>query len=131
MSEIMNQVHVRCCLSTPEHNRRFNRSFIGWFISIFTDRGELVLTTDRVRFTGKSGIPIEIPVVAIKDIQVGHYSRWAMPFRLDYIEVRYQDGERERTVLLTPAPLWTSIGEMNRIVSKWAELLRDAQTKHA
>ena len=51
-----------------------------------------------------------------------------MPFRLDYIEVRYQDGERERTALLI-APLWTSIGEMNRIVSKWAELLRECTDK--
>ncbi|MFC1452386.1 hypothetical protein ACFLSJ_03470 [Verrucomicrobiota bacterium] len=124
----MNQTQTYCYLSTQEHIH----SFIGRFIYIYTDKGEVSLTTDHVRFTGKSGIPIEIPVVAIKDIQVGHYSRWAKPFRLDYIKVRFQDEERERTVLLTPTRSWAMpTWETNKIVSKWVELLRDAQTRHA
>lgn len=128
MSEIMNQTQTYCYLSTPQHIH----SFIGRFIYIYTDKGEISLRTGHVRFTGKRGIPIEIPVVAIKDIQVGHYSRWSKPWGLDYIKVRYQDGEQERTVLLTPTRSWaTPTWETNKIVSKWVELLRDTQTRQS
>jgi hypothetical protein len=101
---------------------------VGRLIYIYTDKGELALTEDCLRFCGKSQIPLEIALKAITDISIGHYSRLAKPMRLDYIAVTYQAGGTERTVLFTPTLSWlTPIWETNRIVSEWAELLEQAR----
>ena len=115
-----------CYLSTPKHVR----SFIGQFLYIYTDKGEVSLPATGVRFVGKSGIPMDIPLTAIMDIQVGHYSRWAKPFGLDYIAIRFQDQACERTVLLTPTRSWrTATWETNKIVSQWVGLIREAMSR--
>ncbi len=113
-----------CYLSTPEHIR----SFFGSFIYIYTDRGELCLTDTALQFVGKSGSPVEILLRSITDICVGNYSRWAKPIRLDYIAVRYQSGEKERTLLFTPTRSWlTPVWETNKIVAEWVRALEDVR----
>src|SRR5258708_21410103 len=98
MANTTTRTQACCYLSTPEHIR----SFMGKFIYIYTDKGELTLAEDCLRFTGKKQIPIEIALKAITGISVGHYSRWAKPLRLDYVPVRYYVRRTKRTVLFTP-----------------------------
>jgi hypothetical protein len=113
-----------CYLSTPAHVR----SFVGRFIWIYTDKGELRLTESRLRFRGKSRMPIDIDLDAIVDIWIGNYSRWAKPIRLDYIAVAFEDGDAERTLLFTPTQSWlTPVWETNKLVAKWARLLDDVR----
>jgi hypothetical protein len=115
-----------CYLSTPEHVR----SFLGCFIYIYTDKGELCMTTTTLRFVGKRGQPMEIPLDTITDISVGHYSRWAKPFRLDYIAVRHRIGGTERTTLFTPTRSWsTSVWATNKIVADWLDTLQAARLR--
>src|SRR5580698_6360632 len=67
MVEITTRTQPCCYLSTPEHVR----SFVGTFFYIYTDKGDLALTEDCLRFTGKHQIPIEIALKTITDINVG------------------------------------------------------------
>jgi hypothetical protein len=113
-----------CYLSTPEHVR----SFVGTFIYIYTDKGELTLAEDYLRFTGQNQTPIEIALKAITDISIGHYSRIAKLMRLDYLAVSYQKNGTERTLLFTPTRSWlTPVWETNKIVSEWVEALQQAR----
>lgn len=116
-----------CYLSTPEHVR----SFIGRFIYIYTDKGELSLNDSSLEFVGKTGVPVTIALSSILDASVGEYSRWAKPTGLDHIAVRYLDGKTERVVLLTPmrSP-WVPTWETNKIVAEWADALESARAKH-
>jgi hypothetical protein len=115
-----------CYLSSPEHVR----SFVGRFIYIYTDKGELLLTETALRFVGKSGLPVEISFDSIADISVGHYSRLAKPTRLDYIAVRHRNGGTERTTLLTPTRSWaTPTWETNKIVAEWVDALQAARSR--
>jgi hypothetical protein len=117
-----------CYFSTPEPVR----SFVGRFISIYTDKGELRLTETALRFVCKSEFTMEIPLDYITDVSVGHYSRWAKPFRLDYIAVRFWLGGGERTMLLTPTRSWTTpVWETNKIVVEWVHALQAARSRHA
>jgi hypothetical protein len=117
-----------CYVSTPEHIR----SFYGRFIWIYTGKGELTLTESALEFLNESGLLLEIPLISITDIEVGHYSRWAKPFRLDYISVSYLKRGRERMILFTPpGPLaWmTSVWKTNKIVAEWVMTLQDALSR--
>ena len=64
-----------CYLSTPEHNR----SFVGKFIYIYTDKGTLTLTKSALQFEKSSGLVMVIPLASIGNIEIGEYSRWAKP----------------------------------------------------
>jgi hypothetical protein len=122
------QPRAVCYLSTPEHVR----SFVGRFVWIYTDKGELSLTESSLRFAGKKGPPFEIPLAQIEEVGVGHYSRWAKPVRLDYMAVRYRAGGAVQTVLLTPTVSWaTPAWETNQIVAQWVGLVNAARSRHA
>ncbi len=117
-----------CChLSTPEHLSRF----IGRFIYIYVAKGELEVSPEKLHFRSRS-TTFEIPLRAITAIDVGHYPFWAKPLRLDYIAVTCGAGATKSTVLLTPtrAPRWSDFPcgcmEINRIVKKWAGILKEA-----
>jgi len=128
MSEVACWKRSACYLSTPEHVR----SFIGRFIYLYTDKGELCLTETALRFVGKSGLPVEISLDSITDVSVGHYSRWAKPFRLDHIAVRHRNGGTERTTLLTPTRSWaTPTWETNKIVAEWVDALKTNWSRQA
>jgi hypothetical protein len=116
-----------CYLSTPEHVR----SFVGRFIYIYTDKGELWLTRERLSFrSASSSTGLDIALGAITDIALGHYSRWAKPLRLDYLAVHYADDDEARTVLLTPTHAWTTpVWQTNQIVAAWAELISDLRAE--
>jgi len=117
-----------CYRSTPEHVQ----SFIGRFIYIYSDKGELTLTDTTLEFVGKNGLQVEIGLDSIVDVSVGRYSRWAKPYGLDYIAVRYQNDGTERTALLTPTQSWaTSTWETNKIVAEWVTALQAARSRHA
>jgi hypothetical protein len=125
MVEITTRTQACCYLSTPEHVR----SFVGTFFYIYTDKGDLALTEDCLRFTGKHQIPIEIALKTITDINVGHYSRLAKPIRLDYMAVTYERNGTERNLLFTPTRSWlTPVWETNKIVADWVQALLQART---
>ena len=124
MSDTILRVQDCCYLSTPQHVR----SFVGTFIWIYTDKGKLTLTEAKLRFEGKGGIPLQIPLHAITNVSVGHYSRIAKPIRLDYMAITFQDDESKQTVLFTPTGSWTTpVWRTNKIVAEWVELLRDSR----
>lgn len=126
MSEVALLKPAYCYLSTPEHLRRF----VGQWIYIYTDQGELSLSGTHLRFVGKSGIPMSISLDSIIDISVSHHPRSAKPIRLDYISVRHRDRGLERTTLLTPTLSWmTPTWETNEIVADWADALQSAQSR--
>jgi hypothetical protein len=121
MSDDMPLKRAACYLSTPSHVR----SFVGRFVYIYTDKGELTLTETALWFVGKDGLPIVIPLDSVTALGVGHYSRIAKPLRLDYLAVRHRDGGREGTTLFTPTRSWmTPVWQTNRIVAEWADALR-------
>jgi len=109
-----------CYLSTPNHIR----SFAGFFW-IHCDKGCLRLTSDSLSFIGRKN-PIHIPLTAIVDVSLGHFSRLLKPIRLDYIAIKHDREGREETILLTPThshftPVWKS----NELVSIWMSLLNE------
>ena len=87
MSDDMPLKRAACYLSTPSHVR----SFVGRFVYIYTDKGELTLTETALWFVGKDGLPIVIPLDSVTALGVGHYSRIAKPLRLDYLAVPVVD----------------------------------------
>ena len=128
MAEATSLKRSACYLSTPEHVR----SFVGRFIYIYTDKGEVSLTGTGIEFVGKSGLPVVIPLDSIVGISIGHYSRWAKPIRLDYIAVRHRHGDAERTTLLTPTRSWaTPTWETNKLVTEWVSALQAVSPAHA
>ncbi len=125
-SETSLRTEACCYLSTPEHVR----SFVGRFLYIYTDKGELRLTREQLTFRGPSGGVLDIPLEAITQLAIGHYSRWAKPFRLDYLAVTYRDASAPRTLLFTPTQSWTTpVWKTNQVVAEWAELLSDARAE--
>jgi hypothetical protein len=116
-----------CYRSTPQHIR----SFVGRWLYIYTDKGELFLTDDTLTFVGKDQSPLVISLDSIVDVRVGHYSRLAKPLRLDFIEIHYHDGKLIQATLLTPTLSWsTSTWETNRIIADWIASLQAARSKH-
>lgn len=112
-----------CYLSTPEHIR----SFVGRFLYIYTDEGELTLAQDAIAFAGKRGSPLVIPLDSIVDIRLGHYSRWAKPLLLDYLALQYRRQGTEETILLTPTFSWaTPVWRTNQLVAEWKQALEAA-----
>jgi hypothetical protein len=115
-------------MSTPEHVR----SFVGRFIYIYTSKGELKLSPQTLTYSSRA-TTLDIPLSAISTVQIGHYSRWAKPFRLDYIAITFRDGHSQKSVLLTPtsSPGWcVACWETNKIVASWAEDLKEAIRRH-
>lgn len=128
MAEVACLKQSTCYLSTPEHVC----SFVGRFLYLYMDKGELRLTDTALRFVGKSGLPAEIPLGSIAGVSVGHYSRWAKPTQLDYIALRHRNGGTEQTTLLTPTRSWaTPTWETNKFVAEWMEALEAARSKRA
>ena len=126
LPEAMTRKRSPCYLSTPEHIR----SFVGRFIYIYTDKGEVELNDTGLRFVGKSGVPSEISLDTIASVSVGHFSRWAKPARLDFIAVRQKQGSMERTLLLTPTRSWaTTTWATNKIVAEWVGFLQSVRRK--
>jgi len=124
MSETIRE--QKCCyLSTPEHIR----SFKGIMLYIYTDKGELSLSSESLVFTSKK-TSIEIPVDLITEINSGHYSRIAKPIRLDYIAVTHHLKGIEETILLTPTQSWaTPVWKTNKLVESWKASLEKATHK--
>jgi hypothetical protein len=105
-----------CYLSSPAHLR----TFIGRFVWIYTDKGEVSLTENTLRFVRKSGLSLEIPLVSIERVRVGSYPRSAKPLRLDYLEISYRHEGGVRTALMTPTSSWkTPVWETNKTVADW------------
>lgn len=106
-------------MTTPEHNA----SFVGRFVYIYKGKGSLTLTEDKLIFIGKSSTT-EIPVIAIHKIDIGHYSRFAKPIRLDYLAVTYRTFDQIEVIMFTPTNSWrTPVWKTNKCVSSWVELL--------
>jgi hypothetical protein len=130
MNQTTRQVQKLCYLSTPAHAR----SFVGRFIWIYTDKGQLELTDDCLRFLGKREGQLDIPLESIADLSIGHYSQWAKPIKLDYMAVTYRNGLSQRTLLFTPTLSWIMpTWKTNKIVAKWAHIVREnlGETTHA
>jgi hypothetical protein len=112
-----------CYLSTPAHVR----SFIGRFVYIYTDKGRLELTDNRLRFRGRKVKELEIPIESISDLGVGHYSHLAKPIRLDYVAVTFQDDDEPKTLYFTPTySWWTPVWHTNLVVNDWLEFVGEA-----
>jgi hypothetical protein len=117
-----------CYLSTPGHIR----SFVGRYLYIYTDKGSVSLMDGILRFRGKKGRVIELPATSITRVGGGSYSRWAKPFRLDYIEIGYDLGEGAQTILLTPTSSWaTPTWKTNGIVAEWNGRIESARRQDA
>ncbi|HEV3384788.1 MAG TPA: hypothetical protein VG097_08225 [Gemmata sp.] len=111
-----------CYFSTPEHVR----SFVGRFLWIYTGKGSLNLTPETL-ICEVSNLVCEIPLRSIRGIEVGHYSRWAKPIKLNYIELTYMSQLLEKTVLFTPTHSWaTPVWKTNALVESWTEWLEEA-----
>ena len=115
-----------CYLSAPEHLR----TFIGWFVYIYTAKGRLDLTSESLTFTSKK-TSFGIPLGSIVDLRCGHYPRKAKPFRLDYIAVTYRQDGSEETILLTPARSgWAPVWRTNKLVASWMSTLDETIHSH-
>jgi len=110
-----------CYLSTREH-----LDGLPWRWSLYTDNGMVTLDDSCIAFTGKKGETIRIPLVDIQIVTIGSFPKAAKPLRLDYIEVSYTCGSSRRTILLTPATFWTTVGDANKRVADWYDRLRIA-----
>ncbi|MCL1074470.1 hypothetical protein [Shewanella dokdonensis] len=123
-SEFKNQF---CYVSTPEHQS----TFYGKYIYIYTDKGQLSLTDDGLKFVGsKSNYSINYN--EIKNIEMSNYSRIAKPFKLNFIKIVYTIDSIEHTVLLTPTSSgFTPVNKTNQLVndclSKLLEINRKIQ----
>jgi hypothetical protein len=125
MREVVPSKRSACYLTTPEHTR----TFVGQYIYIYTDKGELELTDSALHFVSKGGLRMDIPLSSIIEVRIDHYSRWAKPIRLDYIAVRYRHDGTERTVFLTPTVWWmTPVWETNKLVADWLASIEAARS---
>ena len=105
--------------STPEH--RF--SLRGYFY-IYTGKGHLTLDESTLTYLG-DGEPLRIPLRAIREIGIGHYSGIAKPVRLDFFSVVWEDADVVRTRLFTPyESLFSPTWETNSVVAEWAGAVR-------
>ena len=108
-----------CLFSSPEHVR----SAMGRFLWNYTGKGKARLTGNAIEINA-GGINEMIPLSSIDEVSIGHYSRFVNPLRLDYLRVRYRDGEDTETWLLTPgASLLSPIWSGNATVKQWAKRL--------
>ncbi len=128
MSKAIGQLRSFCYLSTPEHLR----SFVGQFVYLYTNTGELCLTENTLQFVSNNGLTLEIDLDLIENLSVGSYSRLMKPLRLDYIAIRYLHRDVERTTLLTPTRSWlTPVWETNKIVAEWMACLQETVSRQA
>jgi hypothetical protein len=126
MAKVVPSKRSACYLSTPEHIR----TFVGQFIYIYTDKGDLELTDSMLRFVNKGGLSLDIPLSSIVEARIDSYPRWAKPIRLDYISVRYRHDDTERTTLFTPTVWWmTPVWETNKLVADWMAALEAARAE--
>ncbi len=118
MTEVIRE-QENCYLTTPEHQS----SFWGRYVYVYTAMGSLQLTTEFLTFKSKK-TSFKIDLKSINDISIGHYSRLAKPFRLDYISITYKPDSKKKTKFLTPAGSWAaSTWSTNKVVADWKSTL--------
>lgn len=109
-------------LTTPEHLR----TYTGRVIYLYTAKGELRLDGEHLTFVS-NWQSVVIPLVDIRELGIGHYSRLAKPVRLDYLAVTFDHAGQRRTLLFTPCPPGTVLPwEINQHVAECAAAVRQA-----
>lgn len=116
---VKNEVIIKdfCYYLTPE----YAETFWGKYIWLYQGKGELSLSLSSLNFIGKT-YSASIPLGNIKSIETKTFSRFAKPFGLAIIVVRYIDDGAENTIQFIPMkspfkPTW----ETNKIIKKWIE----------
>ena len=108
-------------ICSPEHRFSIRGNFY-----IYTSKGHLALDEAALTFLSDAE-QIRIPLRAIREIGIGHYSAIAKPVRLDFFSIVWDEAGTVRTRLFTPhtsplAPAW----ETNNVVAEWAAAVRGA-----
>jgi len=121
---------VVCYFSTPQ---RMRNCFPGASAHIFLCDGELRLSDDQLTFTTAMRRTITIPLDRIQQFGLGLFRMWNTPWlgvkyaRLNYLVIAYAEGERTRTVMLTPVPQGAaSAREINAFVAQWHDTVQTA-----
>ncbi|TWU02494.1 protein kinase domain-containing protein [Stieleria varia] len=111
---------AKCVFSSPDHQR----SFFGRHVWPFLERGKVRLNNDSIEWTFNSGLHQKIPLLCIEEVSIGHYSRLTHPARMDFLSIRYRDGDTVRTQLLTPlSSILTPVTTANAAVRRYADRL--------
>ena len=106
---------------SPEHRFSLRGNFY-----IYTSKGRLALDGATLIFLSDAE-QLHIPLRAIREIGIGHYSAIAKPIRLDFFSVVWDEAGTVHTRLFTPhesplSPAW----ETNNVVAEWAAAVRAA-----
>ncbi|MEZ6090912.1 MAG: serine/threonine-protein kinase, partial [Pirellulaceae bacterium] len=110
----------KCVFSSPEHQQ----SLFGRHVWPFGERGKIRLTDRTIEWAYNSGLHQTVPLSCIEEVSIGHYSRLTHPMRMDYLSIRYRDGDSIHTQLLTPlASLLTPVSSANAAVRRYANQL--------
>ncbi len=110
-----------CYICSPEHRFSLRGNFY-----IFTSKGHLALDATTLNFLSDAE-QIRIPLRAILQIGIGHYSAFAKPVRLDFFSVVWDEAGVVRTRLFTPHQSPLSLAwETNNVVAEWAAAVRVA-----
>ena len=118
---------TNCVFSSEAHQR----SFFGRYIWPFLDRGKVRLTDRVIEWEFNSGLHQSVPMTCIEEVSIGHYSRFTHPMRMDYLSIRFRDGDSVHTQLLTPlASLLTPVSTANAAVKRYAKQLPLPITEH-
>ena len=111
-----------CRISTPKHVY----SFLGRYFHPYTGKGTLRLDADKLVFMQQTH-SVSIPLHTIRDLSVGHYSLTAIPARVDYIAITFEEGGTSHTLLFTPTEgTFTPLRRTNYLVADWFAATRDA-----
>lgn len=111
---------ANCVFSNPQHQR----SFFGRHVWPFLERGKVRLTNDSIEWMYNSGLHQTIPFSCIEEVAIGRYSRLTHPMRMDYLSIRYRDGDSIHTQLLTPLASWlTPVSTANAAVRRYSDRL--------
>ena len=110
-----------CYICSPEHRFSLRGNFY-----IYTSKGRLALDGAALTFLSDAE-QIHIPLRAIRELGIGHYSAFAKPVRLDFFSVVWDEAGVIRTRLFTPhsspfSPAW----DTNTVVAEWANAVRVA-----
>ncbi len=106
-----------CYYLTPE----YADTFWGKYIWLYQGKGELSLSSNSLNFIGNT-YSVGIPLKNITSIETKTFSRFAKPFGLAIIVIKYFDNEKENTIQFIPMkspfkPTW----ETNKLIANWVE----------
>lgn len=108
-------------MSTPEQ-----LATIGGIFSLYRRRTHVLLDDRQLSFA-RVGTTTVIPLAAICDLSIGHYSRLVNPFGLDFINVTYNEGGQNNRIVFSPSDgliAWPP--RFNQFVAEWYISIRAA-----